>query len=175
MRYHAHNAQRLPRKPAAPAFSLVEAVFVVSIIGILGAIALPRYAGFVASQQTEAAARRIVSDLTYAQRQARQTSSKQRVIFDVGRGTYELPDMTDPDHKKKTYSVNLAEDPYRATIKDAKFGGGSTVTYDGFGNPDSPGTITITVGNYVQTVTVDGGLNRARIDQAISVSIEAIK
>ncbi len=175
MKCRVHNAQGMRHQSAAPAFSLVEAVFVVSIIGILGAIALPRYAGFVASQQTEAAARRIVSDLTYAQRQARLTSSKQRVIFDVGRGTYELPDMTDPDHKNKTYFVNLGDDPYRATIKDATFGSGSTVTYDGFGNPDSPGTITIIVGNYFQTVTVDGGLNRARIDQAVAVSIEAIK
>lgn len=150
-------------------FTLVEAVFVVAIIGIMGAIALPRYAGFVATKQTEAAARRVLSDLTYAQRQARLTSSPQRVAFTVGTGAYQLPDMTDPDRKSMTYAIDLARDPYRATIKSAVFGADSIVVYDGFGTPDTPGTVVIKVGNYSQTITVDGGLNRPRIDQKITL------
>jgi len=156
-----------------PAFTLVEAVLVTAIIGILGTIALPRYAGFMATQQTEAAARRVLSDLTYAQRQARLTSSPQSVIFSVGGGTYQLPQMNDPDRNAATYSVDLADDPYRATIISAVFGGDSTVVFDGFGTPDTPGTVRVRVGNYTQIITVDGGLNRPKIEQL--VSFEAIE
>ena len=154
-------------------FSLVEAVFVCAIVAILGAIALPRYAGFVARQQTQSAARRILSDLTYAQRQARLTSTPRSVVFDVGSGEYALPGMADPDRIGRSYSVDLSHDPYRATIISAAFGGDSTVVFDGFGTADTPGEIVVSVGRYRQTITVDGGLNRPRI--AGQVLIEAIE
>ena len=165
-----HSIPRRTRK----AFTLVEAVLVTAIIGILGAIALPRYAGFVATQQTQAAARRVMADLTLAQRQARLTSSPQVVEFDVGSGSYGLPSLADPDHKGETYSVDLSEDPYRATIVSATFGGDSTIVFDGFGVADAPGVVVVGVGRYRQTITVDGGLNRPRIDQTI-VLIEAME
>ena len=148
-------------------FTIVEAIFVMSIIGILAAIALPRFAGFTATQQTEAATRRVLTDLSFAQRQARMTGSLQRVIFSVGSGTYQLPDMTDPDDKNQSYSIDLAEDPYRAVITAASFGGDSTVAFDGYGTPDTSGLVTITVGQYQQTIRVDGGLTRPRIDGAV--------
>lgn len=158
-----------PESNKGRAFSLVEAVFVTAIIGIISAIALPRYAGFVATQQTEAAARRVLADLTYAQRQARLTSSPKRVVFYAGTGNYELPDMASIERKGKTYSVDLTSDPYRATILTANFGGDGAVIFDGYGSPDTSGSVIISVGKYRQTVTVDGGLNRPRIEAVITV------
>lgn len=164
-----HDFRRYARPKA---FSLVEAVFVTAIIGIISAIALPRYAGFVAMQQTEAAARRVLSDIMYAQRQARLTSSPRTVVFQVGTGNYELTGMESLDRSGKQYDVNLNQDPYRADIDVASFGGDATVIFDGYGAPDTSGIVTVRVGKYRQTITVDGGLNRPRIDAM--VTIEAI-
>ena len=152
-----------------PAFSLVEAVFVTAIIGIISAIVLPRYAGFVAMQQTQAAARRVLSDLTYAQRQARLTSSPKTVVFTVGTGTYELAGMNSLDRDADAYIVDLSKDPYRAGIAVASFGGDSTVIFDGYGAPDTGGIVTISVGIYRQSISVDGGLNRPRIDSIVTI------
>lgn len=146
----------------------MEAVFVVTIIGILSAIALPRFAGFTATQQTEAASRRVLSDLMFAQRQARLTSSPQQVVFEAGKSTYQLPNMKDPDDKNKTYSIDLQDDPYRAVITTALFGGDGTVIFDGYGTPDTSGIVIVTVGKYRQTVRVDGGLTRPRLDGTVS-------
>lgn len=156
-----------------PAFTVAEAAVVSAIIAILGAIVLPRYGAFIASRQTESAARRVLSDLIYAQRQARITSTTQRVVFDVVHGTYQLLDMSDPNRKNQVYTVDLTQDPYRANIYSAAFGGDSTVIFDGYGVPDTVGTLTVKVGKYRQTISVEGGLSRPRITSAVSV-VEAM-
>ncbi len=139
------------------AFSLVEAVLVVVIVGIFSSIALPRYAGFVAREQVQAAAQRIVTDLSLAQRQARLSSASQQVVFDLVAGSYTLINLPDPDRKEETYKVTLSQEPYRVNIVSANFGGDGTLIYDGFGTPDSGGTIVIGVGKYTQTITVNVG------------------
>lgn len=150
-------------------FSIVEVVFVIAILGILGAMAIPRYGGFVARQQTAAAARRLVADLALAQRHARVTSSSQRIAFSVGSGQYQLLDMMDPDHPTRTYVVDLSQEPYRATIRTAEFGGDAEIAFDGFGAADTPGTIIVGVGRYRQVITVDGGATRPRMTNQVTV------
>jgi len=152
---------------------MVEVVFVVAILGILGALSLPRYAEFVARQQTDAAARRLVSDLALAQRHARLTSSPQRVVFSVGGSVYQLPDMKDPDRRTEDYAVDLSRDPYRAVIIAASLGADTEIIYDGFGAADSPGVIILGVGRYRQVITVDGGATRPRM--SAKATIEAIE
>jgi type II secretory pathway pseudopilin PulG len=144
-----------------------------TIIGILASIALPRYAGFVAREQVQSAARRIVTDLSMAQRQARVTSASQTVVFDTVAGTYTLADLSDPDRPSRTYQVSLKDEPYRADIVSAALGGDATLIYDGYGAPDSNGTIVIAVGGYRQTITVDNGTGRARM--AAKVEVVAIQ
>ena len=151
------------------AFSLVEAVFVVAIIGVLSSIALPHYAGFVAREQIHAAARRIESDLALAQRQARLSSASQQIVFNVVAGTYTLVDLPDPDRHGQTYQVSLTKEPYGANIVSANFGGDATLIYDGFGTPDSSGSVVIGVGKYRQTITVNAGTGKAIKSQELLI------
>jgi hypothetical protein len=67
----------------------------------------------------------------------------------------------------------LQQDPYRAVITTAAFGGDATLIFDGYGTPDSSGIVIVTVGKYRQTIKVDGGLTRPRIDSPVSA--EAIE
>jgi len=150
-------------------FTIVEAVLVMTIIGIMASIALPRYAGFVAREQVQAAARRVVTDLALAQRQARTSSASRSVVFDVAAGTYTLTGISDPDRRSSTYRVSLGDEPYRARIVSAAFGADATIIFDGFGTPDSNGSVVIAVGKYRETVAVDNGTGRARVAGPITV------
>ena len=140
-----------------------------AVIGVLASIALPRYAGFVAREQVQSAARRIVTDLSLAQRQARVTSASQKVDFDVAAETYTLATLWDADRHTRTYTASLKDEPYRADIVSASLGGDATLVYDGYGAPDSNGIIVIAVGKYRQTITVDDGTGRARMAAKIEV------
>jgi len=146
--------QRKPGGAARNAFTIVEVFFVMVIIGILSAIAVPRYAGFVANQQLEGAARRLTADLSLAQRQARRSSASQTVVFDVANSKYQLVGMKHPDHASQPFEVCLKDEPYRARIVSASFGGDATLVFNGFGAPDTAGTVVIAVGAYQKTINV---------------------
>ena len=137
---------------------MVEVVCVVVIIATLAAVAVPRFSNTLARQRVEAAARRIVVDLALAQRRARTTNAKQKVLFTPATHGYTLIDMR---HPGLVYKVLLSEDPYGASIVSANFGGDTDIIFDVFGVPDSSGSVVISVGNHVRTVTVDAGTGRA--------------
>lgn len=149
--------------PARPAFTIVEAVIVVFIIGVISAIALPRYAGLVAQQRAEATARRIIADLAYAQRHARLTSTELTVHFEIGEEYYELQGLSDPDRPGQPYMVKLDAEPFMATIVSADLDANHSVVFDGFGRPDSGGTVVIRVGGYQKTILVDADTGRATV------------
>jgi type II secretory pathway pseudopilin PulG len=154
------RGQRKPGGAARNAFTIVEAFFVMVVLAILSAIAVPRYAGFVANQQLEGAARRLTADLSLAQRQARRSSVSQTVTFDVANSKYQLVGMKSPDHPSQPFEICLKDEPYRAQIVSASFGGDATLVYDGFGAPDTAGTVVIAVGAYQKTINVDAGTGR---------------
>ncbi len=153
------------------AFTLVELLVVLVIMGIMAGVAVPRLVSSISIQRLEAAARRITTDLAYAQRQAKFTSSERTVTFDLAADTYTLAGVPDPDHPANDYVVNLSADPYGADIQKANFGGALTATYDGFGNPASGGGIKIAVGNMTKTLTLDADSTR-RIIVSKAVAIE---
>ena len=153
------HVRRCPR----PAFTLVEAVLVVVIVGIFAGIAVPRFSNFLTQQHIDAAARRIVADFALAQRRARLTSTSQRVNFLTGQHDYQLTEFPDPDHPNLTYTVHMYEPPYNATITSVDFGGDAKVVFDGYGVPDTGGTVVLTVGQYQKTLTLDGQTGRVTI------------
>ena len=155
-----NRVQHKPGGAARGAFTLVEAFFVMVILAILSAIAVPRYAGFVANQQLEGAARRLTADLSLAQRQARRSSASQAVTFDVAHSSYRLMGMNHPDHPGQPFQICLLDEPYKARIVSATFGANARVIYDGFGAPDTGGQVVIAVGACQRTINVDAGTGR---------------
>ena len=125
------------------------------IMAMLAALAAPRFANFAAQQSLEAAARRVTTDIEFARRRARNTSTAHTIVFDTVAEQYEIAGVPDPDHPSADYTVDLSAEPYRAAIISADFGGESKLTFDGFGAGNSAGSVVIQVGSYQQTVTVD--------------------
>lgn len=135
----------------------------VVIIAIVSMIAAPRFTNSINLQRVESAARRLVVDLALAQRQATSANAAQTVRFDAASESYTLVGMPHPDHPGAVYRVQLGEAPYEADIVSFDFGGDGDVIFDIFGTPDSGGTVTIAVGSYTRTVTLDADTGRASI------------
>jgi prepilin-type N-terminal cleavage/methylation domain-containing protein len=136
-------------------FTLAEVVCVLVIMTILAAIALPRYAKTLSRYRAELAARRVVADLSLAQRQARFSSTAQTVVFDSAAEACQLIGLPDPDHPGLDYVVNLGAEPYRADIGSVDLGGDAQIVFDGFGQPDSGGSIVVSAGNCYKQIDVD--------------------
>jgi len=143
------------------AFSLVEVTCTVVLMGIMAAMAVPRFSRFVANQQIEAAARRVIADLAYARREARQSSSSRTVTFDVASSSYRLVGVKDLNRVGRDYQVSLNKEPYRVKITSASFGGTAQIAFNGYGSPSSTGTVVLSVGNLTQTITVDADTGRS--------------
>ena len=147
-----HNG---PYPPCYRALTLLELLMVMVIIGVITSIAVPRFAGAIANQRVEGAARRVVVDLALARRHAKTSTTSQTVSFNTVTNSYRLIGMTHPDHPDDEYKVWLSEEPYNATIVSAAFGGDAEIIFDGWGAPDSGGSVVVQVGSRQKTIDVD--------------------
>ena len=128
---------------------------VVAIIGIIAAIAAPRYAASLTRYRADSAARRVVADLALAQRVAAATSSSRDVEFDTLTHSYLIEDVRALDGTATDYETFLLEPPYEARITFVDFGGETDVTFDGYGMPDSGGTVIVQRGDVQMTIVLD--------------------
>ena len=144
-------------------FSLIELVVVLIILGIWASIAVPRVANSLARYRMEAAATRIVRDLALARARAKSASVSQAVVFDLAAGSYQLVGIEDIDRSGEVYEVLLADYPYRATIVAAEFDGDTGIVFDGYGVPDSGGTVIIQGGGYQRVITLDPDTGQASV------------
>ena len=153
----------VPHAYAGRGVSLLELVLVLAIMGVLAAIAVPRFASANIRYRLDLAARRVKTDLATAQRLARITSASRCVYFYPSAGAYRLPEMRHPDDSRLVYQVELADDPYDVSIVSADFDGDGNIVFDGYGRPDSGGSVTLRAGGSMATVTVDADTGQASI------------
>jgi prepilin-type N-terminal cleavage/methylation domain-containing protein len=145
------------------AFSLAELLVAVAILAILAAIALPRYHSALDNYRLSAAAQRVAADLNLARESARTASQSRTASFKVAQGYYEIPNLRDETRRSETYTIDLARDPFVARIESAGFGGDADVVFDGFGAPDSGGTVVLRVGSRTMSVVVDAATGKATV------------
>jgi prepilin-type N-terminal cleavage/methylation domain-containing protein len=144
-------------------FTLIELVIVLAIMAVFSAIAIPRYGASAARYRADLAARRVVADLALAQSKAKGTSSTTSVVFYVSTNRYQLPQLSSPDGMGGTYTVGLGEQPYAANLVSADFAGDAQITFNGWGLPDSGGTVVLISGTEQRTVTVNAETGMATI------------
>ena len=154
-----HDNQSHNNDPRA--FSLLELVMIIAIIAIVSAIAVPRYGNSLARYHAEVTARRVVADLGLAQAMARTTTSAVTVTFEVPSNRYVLQGVADADNPGQDASLTLSDPPYHAQLVAAVFGGDDVVIFDGYGMPDSGGSIDISAGGVTKTIQLDPDTGKA--------------
>jgi len=154
------------------AFTLLELICVLGILAVLAAIAAPRYASATIRYRAEAAARRIRDDLARVRTYAKTTGASFTVSFDATAASYTFPvppaSYTVPSQPGaglpgNPTTVDLADEPYGATIVSVDFNGQPDVTFNGFGVVDRGGTVVVRVGSFEQTVTLNAETGRATV------------
>jgi len=142
---------------------LIELVLVIAIVAVIAAMAAPRYTDALARYRIDSTSRRIADDFALAQSRARSTSSSRTIVFNAASSSYQLIGERDLNVSGNTYSVNLAADPYYASVNKLNFGlnGGPsvntmTITFNGYGVPNTAGTVQIKCGAYTRKIMIDG-------------------
>lgn len=136
---------------------------VLVIIAVMAMIAVPRYSNSLVRYRADAAARRIAADFELARAEARQTSQARTVAFDVAANELSIPTIEALDDDSPNYVLNLAQDPYGATLVSANFNGGATVEFDGYGMPDNGGTVVVEVGSEQRQIILNAETGRVSV------------
>ena len=172
----ARAARRLAGERHARGLTLIELVLMISIVGILAVLAVPERSVFE-DAKLHAAARRLVSDLRYAQSRSVSTRASHRVVFDPAAARYavtrDAAPVVDPADRGRALAMDYRDhDEFRGiAIESASFGGGSVVSFDVLGAPRtasgaslaSPGTVVLRYAGETVAVDVAPGTGLASI------------
>lgn len=139
--------------------TMIELVIMISIVGILAWVAYPQLTPFY-EIKLDAAARRLASDLRYAQNRAISRRVIHGVLFEPAQARYTVfaptpaSPLTDPMSRGKTLRVDFNSSPeFRGVaITSASFGATTGVTFDYFGVPrDTAGVDLASTGRVILT------------------------
>ncbi len=153
------------------AFSLIELTMVLAIMGIVAAMAVPRYAAFLAKSHLSAAITRIRTDLELLRRTAKHTGASQTVTFNPASDSYAVTGWNSMDHKSVAHVVILSQDPYMAQIVSVSFAD-EKLTFNGYGEPEAGGSVLIQVGRFQQQIDVTAGTGSGVIKIVPSVEVQ---
>ncbi len=162
------NSLRVKRKCTA-GVSLVDLVITILIMGILAAAALPKFADALAKMRAEAVARRVVSDLNYARRNAIQTSKAATITFTTSPPRYTMTGVKNPNFPQQDYVVNLVDVDSAVSLQAVSFNSGMVLSYNTYGRPLvganalTAGSLVVRSGSFLFTVTVDPATGEAAI------------
>ncbi len=166
----AKRHRTIRRAAARSGFSLIEVVACLAIIATVGAMAIPRYGAAVARYRVEAAATRVVAEVHRVRDKSGRAGRSLTISFRGGKNAF----LT-------TYTVGAAREslvwlkaePYWAVINSVDLGGDTAIVFDGYGAPDSGGTIVVRHGSIASTITIDtaGAATFTRPVQLIPASI----
>lgn len=144
-------------------FTLLELTMVMVVVAIVAAVAIPRQATALHSRRASVAAQRIVADLEYARAQAITGSASQSLVFSTDAEQYSLPGVGSLSAAAGVYTVDLWDAPFHCDLVSVDFGGGLTLTFDGYGLPDNAGFVIVASGSSQRRVDVDGSSGRGTI------------
>lgn len=150
------------RQEMRPGFTLGELLIVVIIISIVAAAAIPKWVATLQKQRASSAAMRIAGDLSRAQSAAYSTSTSKTVTFTTSTSSYTVSDVASLNRSSGTYTVLLADDPYRCTLVSV-WGqtGTQTITFNGYGLPDKGGTIVVAANGLQKSIIIDASTGTA--------------
>ncbi|MEL7089301.1 MAG: GspH/FimT family pseudopilin [Planctomycetota bacterium] len=157
------HSRRHPDPTRAAGFTLVELTLTLIIVGLVAAIGVPRYAHALANYRANAAAQRVVADIQHARAHAKAHSVDTTLRFGTGNDRVLILEMEQLDDPNQAYTTDLAEEPYESQLTAADFDGDQYLIFDGYGRPDSGGTVTLRCGAARRVITVDPDTGKASI------------
>ena len=129
-----------------PGFTLVELLIVLGIIATISAIGVPRYLRASGTYRLELAESQISADLRLGAQTARLISAPVQMTFNANQDKYRSSEIRRLDGRTGIHSVDLSLAPFRVDLASVDFGGDQHLIFDGYGQPDSGGTIELSVG-----------------------------
>lgn len=134
----------------------MELAVVLLIMGIAAAVAVPSFYSSLQYHELETAARRLVFDLEQARHVARVRSEMQTLTFDTPKHYVLSSGVQSLKSTGEVYRVDLSESPYELDAVTLNLGGATAVSFDGYGNSTTSGTIILRRGNATRTLTLNG-------------------
>jgi type II secretory pathway pseudopilin PulG len=144
-------------------FTLIELVVLCAILAIVAGLAIPRYGQAMIVYRADSAARTICQDLHLARQRAKSLSQPVTVAFDPDEATLTISGLADRNDPDRDHFRDFSAQPYGVWFSVCDFAGDATVVFNGFGLPDSDGTIRIRCNTQARTIVLDAQSGEARV------------
>jgi type IV fimbrial biogenesis protein FimU len=137
-------------------FTIMELAVVMLVMGIFAAVAVPSFYSSLQYHELETAARRLVFDLEQARHVARVRSTTETLTFETSTRYALSSGIQSLKSTGEVYRVDLGATPYELDGVTLNLGGATAISFDGYGNTATSGTITLTRGDETRTITLNG-------------------